>query len=112
MQYKSPGLALDVQSEALFPSVEVQICGALFPIWCSVDEGTHPSRDIPSTGGLDLDDLRPQAGQELGTEGAGHILTEVKNAYISQDEIVFRHGSVDLAKVTWNGIDLPCTHGE
>jgi hypothetical protein len=90
-------LALDVQGEALFPSVQVEEGSALLCVRHLVHEGTCSSRHIPGAGWLDLDDLCTQSGQEFGTEGAGDILTEVKDAYISQDEIVFRHGSVDLA---------------
>jgi hypothetical protein len=79
----TPGLALDVQGDALFPSIQVEEGSALLCVWHLVHEGTCSSRHIPGTRWLDLDDLCTQAGQEFGTEGAGHILTEVQNTYIS-----------------------------
>jgi hypothetical protein len=52
-------------------------------MWYSVDKGTCPSRDIPGTGGLDLNNLRTQTSQKLGTKGSSDILAEIQNAYIS-----------------------------
>ena len=79
----SPGLALDIQGDALFPGVQVEEGSALLCVWSLVHEGTCASRHIPGAGWLDLDDLCTQAGQEFGTEGASDILAEVKDAYIS-----------------------------
>jgi hypothetical protein len=83
LHYTSPCLAPDVQGDTLFPGVQVQESGTLFRVRRSVDEGTGSSRDIPSAGRLDFDDLGTQSGQELGTEGASDILAEVKNAEVS-----------------------------
>ena len=76
-------MALDVQSDALFPGVQVEERSTLLGVGRLVHEGTCGSRYIPSAGRLDLDDLCAQAGQEFGTEGASDVLAEVKNAYIS-----------------------------
>jgi hypothetical protein len=60
---------------------------------CITREGTHLPRHITEARPLDLDDLGPKPGEQLGTERASHVLAEVEYTHIAQGEVIFRHRS-------------------
>ena len=86
-----PALALQVQRYALLAGVEVQIGRAALRVRLVAEEWAFASGRLAVAGALDLDDLGPHAGQQLGAIRPRHAFAEVQGRDAAEQVLARLH---------------------
>jgi hypothetical protein len=70
--------ALEVGDDAAFVRIEVDEQAALLGVGLTLRKGSAPARYV-APGRLDLDDIRAEVGEHLGSESRRHALAAFNN---------------------------------